>query len=97
MKNKIKEYYKNIQDDFFLNYKNKVNHYKFHHNTMTNDELQVLRDEIYELEKIKKEKYLLNDYINIPGVYSKYSLYNKVFNILKLVNNGMSFEEAINQ
>ena len=58
MKNKIKEYYKNIQDDFFLNYKNKVNHYKFHHNTMTNDELQVLRDEIYELEKIKKEVFI---------------------------------------
>ena len=44
MKNKIKE---NITKIFkmiiFLNYKNKVNHYKFHHNTMTNDELQVLR------------------------------------------------------
>ena len=95
MKNKIKLFFKNIQDDFFKQYNYKLNYYQSNYTTMNKEEIKNLRDEINQFNIIKKEKYILKDYINIPHVHSKYSFYNKIFFVMKLVKEGTPFEEAV--
>ena len=95
MKNKIKIYYENIQDDFYKKYNYKLNYYQSNYKTMEKEEIKNLRGEIDQFNIIKKEKYILKDNINIPHVYSKDSFYNKIFFVMKLVKEGTPFEEAV--
>jgi len=96
MKNKIKNHFKMIQEDFFKNYNYKLHYFKSNHNTLDHDTNKKIREELDQLKKIKNEIFIQNDYINIPHVYSKASFYNKVNLVMELVKEGTPFEEAVN-